>query len=65
MPCFTTSDAAEIYYTYQGTGQPIVLSHGWPLSSDAWQVEVKRFADAGYRVIAHDRRDHGGASHGI
>jgi non-heme chloroperoxidase len=59
MPYFTTSDGAEIYYTDQGTGQPIVLSHGWPLSSDAWQVEVKLFADAGYRVIAHDRRGHG------
>jgi non-heme chloroperoxidase len=62
MPYFTTSDGAEIYYTDQGTGQPIVLSHGWPLSSDAWQVEVKRFADAGYRVIAHDRRGHGRSS---
>ena len=62
MPSFTTSDGAEIYYTDQGTGQPIVLSHGWPLSSDAWQVEIKRFFDAGYRVIAHDRRGHGRSS---
>ncbi|XVU28134.1 alpha/beta fold hydrolase [Actinoplanes sp. CA-054009] len=59
MPFITTPDGVEIYYTEQGTGQPIVLSHGWPLSSDAWQVELKRFADAGYRTIAHDRRGHG------
>lgn len=62
MPYFTTSDGTEIYYTDQGAGQPIVLSHGWPLSSDAWQVEIKLFADAGYRVIAHDRRGHGRSS---
>jgi non-heme chloroperoxidase len=48
-----------MYYTEQGSGQPIVLSHGWPLCSDAWQVELKLFADAGYRAIAHDRRGHG------
>ncbi|GMA25724.1 alpha/beta hydrolase [Luteimicrobium album] len=59
MPYVTTSDGTEIYYTDNGTGRPIVLSHGWPLSSDAWQVELKRFADAGYRVVAHDRRGHG------
>ncbi|MCU1585376.1 MAG: alpha/beta hydrolase [Microbacteriaceae bacterium] len=59
MPYVTTSDGTEIYYTDQGSGQPIVLSHGWPLSSDAWQVELKVFADAGYRTIAHDRRGHG------
>ncbi|GAA0460325.1 alpha/beta hydrolase [Paractinoplanes deccanensis] len=59
MPFITTPDGVEIYYTEQGTGQPIVLSHGWPLSSDAWQVELKKFADAGYRAIAHDRRGHG------
>lgn len=59
MPYITTTDGTEIYYTDQGTGQPIVLSHGWPLSSDAWQVELKLFTDAGYRTIAHDRRGHG------
>jgi non-heme chloroperoxidase len=59
MPYITTSDGTGIYYTEQGSGQPIVLSHGWPLSSDAWQVELKLFADAGYRTIAHDRRCHG------
>ena len=59
MPYVTTSDGTELYYTDQGEGQPIVMSHGWPLSSDAWQVELKLFADAGYRAIAHDRRGHG------
>lgn len=59
LPYFTTSDGTALYYTDQGSGQPIVLSHGWPLSSDAWQVELKLFADAGYRAIAHDRRGHG------
>lgn len=62
MPYITMEDGTEIYYTDQGTGQPIVLSHGWPLSSDAWQVELKLFADAGYRTIAHDRRGHGRSS---
>jgi len=59
VPYFTTSDGTEIYYTDQGQGRPVVLSHGWPLSSDAWQVEVKLLADNGYRAIAHDRRGHG------
>jgi non-heme chloroperoxidase len=59
MPYVTTSDGTEIYYTEQGRGRPVVLSHGWPLCSDAWQVELKVFADAGFRVIAHDRRGHG------
>jgi non-heme chloroperoxidase len=59
MPYFTTSDGTDLYYTEQGSGQPIVMSHGWPLSSDAWQVELKVLADAGYRAIAHDRRGHG------
>ena len=62
MPYITTSDGTEIYYTEQGTGKPVLLSHGWPLSSDAWQVELKVLADAGYRAIAHDRRGHGRSS---
>jgi non-heme chloroperoxidase len=62
MPYITTTDGTEIYYTEQGTGQPVLLSHGWPLSSDAWQVELKLLADAGYRAIAHDRRGHGRSS---
>ena len=59
MPYITTTDGTEIYYSEQGAGQPVLLSHGWPLSSDAWQVEMKLLADAGYRAIAHDRRGHG------
>lgn len=59
MPYITTSDGTEIYFTSQGTGRPVLFSHGWPLSSDAWQVELKLFADAGYQAIAHDRRGHG------
>jgi non-heme chloroperoxidase len=62
MPYRTTSDGTELYYTEHGSGQPIVLSHGWPLCSDAWQVELKLLADAGYRAIAHDRRGHGRSS---
>ena len=62
MPFITTTDGTEIYYTDQGEGQPVLLSHGWPLSSDAWQVEVKLLADNGYRAIAHDRRGHGRSS---
>lgn len=63
MPYITTTDGTEIYYTEQGSGQPVVLSHGWPLSSDAWQIELKLLADAGYRAIAHDRRGHGRSAH--
>ncbi|AMB58825.1 alpha/beta fold hydrolase [Microterricola viridarii] len=62
MPFITTSDGAEIYYTDQGAGQPVILSHGWPLNSDAWQLELKMLADAGFRAIAHDRRGHGRSS---
>jgi non-heme chloroperoxidase len=62
MPYITTSDGTQIYYTDQGHGQPVILSHGWPLSSDAWQVELKLLADHGYRAIAHDRRGHGRSS---
>lgn len=62
MPYSTTTDGTEIYYTEQGSGQPVLLSHGWPLSSDAWQVELKLLADHGFRAIAHDRRGHGRSS---
>jgi len=62
MPFITTTDGTEIYYTEQGSGRPVLLSHGWPLSSDAWQLELKLLADAGYRAIAHDRRGHGRSS---
>lgn len=59
MPYITTSDGTELYYTEQGEGRPVVFSHGWPLSSDAWRKEIKLVADAGFRAIAHDRRGHG------
>lgn len=62
MPYITTSDGTEIYYTDQGQGSPVLLSHGWPLSSDAWAREIKLIADAGFRVVAHDRRGHGRSS---
>ncbi|GAA1929717.1 alpha/beta hydrolase [Microbacterium aoyamense] len=62
MPHITTADGTQIYYTDLGEGAPVILSHGWPLSSDAWQVELKLLADAGYRAIAHDRRGHGRSS---
>ncbi|MCU1481933.1 MAG: alpha/beta hydrolase [Subtercola sp.] len=62
MPFITTSDGTQINYTDWGTGQPVILSHGWPLSSDAWAVELKLLADNGYRAIAHDRRGHGKSS---
>lgn len=59
MPYFTTADGTELYYTDLGEGRPVLLSHGWPLSSDAWQDEVRLLAANGFRVIAHDRRGHG------
>lgn len=62
MPYITVTDGTEIYYTEQGEGRPVLLSHGWPLSSDAWQVELKLLSDAGYRALAHDRRGHGRSS---
>lgn len=62
MPVLTTPEGVDIYYVDQGIGTPVLFSHGWPLSSDAWQAELKLFADAGYRAIAHDRRGHGRSS---
>ncbi|WP_169166195.1 alpha/beta fold hydrolase [Cellulomonas taurus] len=59
MPHFTTSDGTQLFYRDWGSGRPVVLSHGWPLSGDAWDVELKLLADHGYRAIAHDRRGHG------
>ncbi|KLD62790.1 alpha/beta fold hydrolase [Dyella japonica] len=55
----TTKDGVEIYYKDWGKGQPIVFSHGWPLSADDWDAQMLFFLDHGYRVIAHDRRGHG------
>jgi non-heme chloroperoxidase len=59
MPTITTKDGTEIYYKDWGTGQPIVFSHGWPLSADDWDAEMLFFLQHGYRVIALDRRGHG------
>ncbi|WP_431235706.1 alpha/beta fold hydrolase [Mycolicibacterium psychrotolerans] len=59
MPTITTDDGVEIYYKDWGTGQPIVFSHGWPLSSDDWDAQLMFFVNHGYRVVAHDRRGHG------
>jgi non-heme chloroperoxidase len=55
----TTKDGVEIYYKDWGKGQPIVFSHGWPLSGDDWDAQMLFFLQHGYRVIAHDRRGHG------
>jgi non-heme chloroperoxidase len=55
----TTPDGTEIFYKDWGTGQPIVFSHGWPLSADDWDTQMLFFLGHGYRVIAHDRRGHG------
>lgn len=62
MAHFTTKDGTEIYFNDWGTGQPIVFSHGWPLSADAFEDQMFHFAERGYRVIAHDRRGHGRSS---
>ena len=62
MPFIKTSDGTEIFYMDQGTGQPIVFSHGWPLSSDDWEKQIFFFASQGFRCIAHDRRGHGRSS---
>jgi non-heme chloroperoxidase len=59
MPRITTKDGVEIFYKDWGTGQPIVFSHGWPLSADDWDAQMMFFLNHGYRVIAHDRRGHG------
>jgi non-heme chloroperoxidase len=59
MPTITTKDGLEIFYKDWGTGQPIVFSHGWPLSADDWDAQMLFFLHHGYRVIAHDRRGHG------
>jgi non-heme chloroperoxidase len=62
MTTITTKDGTEIYYKDWGTGQPVVFSHGWPLTSDAWEDQMFYLASNGYRVIAHDRRGHGRSS---
>jgi len=59
MATITTKDGTKIFYKDWGTGQPIVFSHGWPLSGDDWDGQMLYFGSLGYRVIAHDRRGHG------
>ena len=59
MPTITTKDGTQIYYKDWGKGQPVVFSHGWPLSADDWDAQMLFFGQRGYRVIAHDRRGHG------
>ncbi len=59
MSTITTMDGTEIFYKDWGSGQPIVFSHGWPLSADDWDAQMLFFVNHGFRVIAHDRRGHG------
>ena len=62
MSTITTRDGTQIYYKDWGTGQPVVFSHGWPLSADSWEAQMMFLASYGYRCIAHDRRGHGRSS---
>lgn len=62
MSTITVKDGTTIYYKDWGSGQPIVFSHGWPLSADDWDTQMLFFLNHGYRVIAHDRRGHGRSS---
>jgi non-heme chloroperoxidase len=59
MDTITTKDGTKIYFKDWGTGKPVVFSHGWPLSADAWDAQMFHLGQQGYRVIAHDRRGHG------
>src|SRR2546426_4199557 len=62
MGTITTKDGVAIFFKDWGAGQPIVFSHGWPLSSDDWDAQMMFFVNRGFRVIAHDRRGHGRSS---
>ena len=59
MPTITTEDGTHIHYQDRVNRQPVVFSHGWPLSSLDWDTQMLFFGQQGYRVIAHDRRGHG------
>jgi non-heme chloroperoxidase len=62
MTMLTTKDGTQLYYKDWGSGQPVVFSHGWPLTADAWEDQMVFLASNGFRVIAHDRRGHGRSS---
>jgi non-heme chloroperoxidase len=62
MTMLTLKDSTQLYYKDWGSGRPVVFSHGWPLSSDAWEDQMIFLAGKGYRCIAHDRRGHGRSS---
>jgi len=62
MSTIKTKDCTQIYYKDWGTGDPVVFSHGWPLSADSWESQMLFLASKGYRCIAHDRRGHGRSS---
>jgi non-heme chloroperoxidase len=62
MTTITLKDGTQIYYKDWGAGQPVVFSHGWPLSADAWEDQMVYLGSRGYRCIAHDRRGHGRSS---
>src|SRR6266498_874901 len=62
MSTITTSDGVDIFYKDWGRGQPVILSHGWPLSSDSWESQAFHLASNGFRVVTHDRRGHGRSS---
>jgi non-heme chloroperoxidase len=62
MSTITTRDGTQIYYKDWGSGRPVVFSHGWPLTADAWEDQMVFLGERGFRVIAHDRRGHGRSS---
>jgi len=59
MPTISSKDGTQLFYKDWGKGQPVVFSHGWPLTADDWDAQMIFFGARGYRVIAHDRRGHG------